>query len=65
MEERVMDSVKDQFMAQETRFSAALTDLATRKDKDAKKSEIKQETVSVGKINAYYSMVNLIELLCI
>ena len=62
LKNEIMDKVEDKLLAQETRFTSAFTDLATRKDRDANKSEIKQESVSVGKINAYNSMKNLIEL---
>ena len=59
LKNEIMDRVEDKLMAQETRFTSALT------RKEAKKSEIKQESVSVGKINAYHSIVRLMELLCI
>ena len=49
------------FMDQETRISSALTNLATGRKGYAMKSGIKQESISVGKINVNVSMENLIQ----
>ena len=48
MEKIILDRMDDKLMALETRFTSALIDLTAKKDGNAKKSEMKQKSVSVG-----------------